>query len=198
MQTYTTGKIAKICGVAPRTVSKWIDKGLLPGYSIPGGKDRRVTKDALVAFLRKNQFYCKEIENNLTNAALVISQDQLFVSSLKNAARVEDGFSLHFADAPFAAGFLFREIAPQVVVVDFAASNLNFGELIQSIRALTMGFPTVLLARAAAKDKENFKSIRSRIHETIDADSSVDRVRDRVKSLIELQNDRIRKVSLHD
>lgn len=196
MQTYTTGKIAKICDVAPRTVSKWIDKGLLSGYSIPGGKDRRVTKDALIDFLRKNRIYCKEIENELTNTALVISQDQLFVSSLKNAARVEDGFSFHFADNPFAAGFLFREITPLVVVADFVASIVDFSELINSIRALTWKFPTIVLARVAAKDKEDFKLIRSRIHETVDADSSVDYLRDRVKSLIELQNDRIRKVTL--
>ncbi len=130
MQTYTTGTIAKICDVAPRTVSKWIDKGLLPGYCIPGGRDRRVTKDALVGFLRKNRIYCKEIENELTNTVLTISQDQIFVSAFKAAIRVEDGFSLRFADNPFAAGFLFREFAPLVVVADFVDSNINFSELI--------------------------------------------------------------------
>src|SRR5688500_1648862 len=37
----TTGKVAKICNVAPRTVSKWFDVGVLDGYRIPGSKDRR-------------------------------------------------------------------------------------------------------------------------------------------------------------
>src|SRR4051812_28109101 len=36
----TTGEVAKICNVAPRTVSKWFDSGALHGYRIPGSKDR--------------------------------------------------------------------------------------------------------------------------------------------------------------
>src|SRR5688572_17759958 len=35
----TTGEVAKICNVAPRTVSKWFDSGALRGYRIPGSKD---------------------------------------------------------------------------------------------------------------------------------------------------------------
>ena len=38
----TTGEVAKICNVAPRTVSKWFDSGQLRGYRIPGSKDRRI------------------------------------------------------------------------------------------------------------------------------------------------------------
>ena len=47
----TTGEVAKICNVAPRTVSKWFDKGLLNGYRIPGSKDRRIPIDELVRFM---------------------------------------------------------------------------------------------------------------------------------------------------
>jgi hypothetical protein len=47
----TTGAVAAICDVAPRTVSKWIDKGLLPGWRIPGSKDRRVDAERLERFL---------------------------------------------------------------------------------------------------------------------------------------------------
>ena len=39
---FTTGQVAKICKVAPRTVSKWFDSGRLRGYRIPGSQDRRI------------------------------------------------------------------------------------------------------------------------------------------------------------
>jgi two-component system response regulator RpaA len=52
----TTGQIARICSVAPRTVSKWIDSERLPGYRIPGSKDRRVKPPDLVTFLREHGF----------------------------------------------------------------------------------------------------------------------------------------------
>ena len=35
MKVFTTGQVAKICKVAPRTVSKWFDSGRLKGYRIP-------------------------------------------------------------------------------------------------------------------------------------------------------------------
>ena len=40
-KVFTTGQVAKICKVAPRTVSKWFDTGRLRGYRIPGSQDRR-------------------------------------------------------------------------------------------------------------------------------------------------------------
>lgn len=50
--TYTTGQIARYLGVAPRTVAKWVDAGVLTGGRLPASKDRRVTQPSLVAFVR--------------------------------------------------------------------------------------------------------------------------------------------------
>ena len=48
----TTGDVAKICNVAHRTVSKWIESGLLNAYLIPGGRDRRITIIELNRFMQ--------------------------------------------------------------------------------------------------------------------------------------------------
>lgn len=53
---YSTGRVAKICKVAPRTVSKWFDSGLLKGYRIPGSEDRRIPHDNLLKFLIAHNF----------------------------------------------------------------------------------------------------------------------------------------------
>ncbi len=59
----TTGMVAAACGVAPRTVTKWVDRGLIPGcYRIPtheganvagrvSGGDRRIPARACLKFL---------------------------------------------------------------------------------------------------------------------------------------------------
>ncbi len=56
----TTGHVAKICGVAARTVTKWANAGLLHCWRLPGGRrgnhgpdhgDRRFTQDAIETFL---------------------------------------------------------------------------------------------------------------------------------------------------
>jgi excisionase family DNA binding protein len=46
-KVFTTGQVAKICKVAPRTVSKWFDSGRLRGYRIPGSQDRRIPREQL-------------------------------------------------------------------------------------------------------------------------------------------------------
>ena len=53
-KTLTTGELAKAFEVAPRTASKWIDRGLIRGYRIPGSRDRRVTKEEAKAFAKRN------------------------------------------------------------------------------------------------------------------------------------------------
>ncbi len=50
----TIGQVAKHCGVAPRTATKWFDSGRLKGYRIPGSQDRRVPLEELMKFLRDN------------------------------------------------------------------------------------------------------------------------------------------------
>ena len=48
-----TGKIAQIFNVAPRTVAKWIDTGLLSGTRIPGSKHRRVSLSEITRFAKE-------------------------------------------------------------------------------------------------------------------------------------------------
>lgn len=49
-------QIADLLNVAPRTVAKWIDTGLLAGYRLPGTKKpRRVTRASLIKFAKKNK-----------------------------------------------------------------------------------------------------------------------------------------------
>jgi uncharacterized protein (TIGR02996 family)/excisionase family DNA binding protein len=51
---FTTGEVAKICRVAPVTVTRWFDSGRLRGYRIPGSQDRRIPRENLIRFLREN------------------------------------------------------------------------------------------------------------------------------------------------
>lgn len=50
-----TTEIAKICRCSPRLVAQWIDAGRLPGFRLPGSPTRRVTRVALLAFMRAHQ-----------------------------------------------------------------------------------------------------------------------------------------------
>src|SRR5262249_61456765 len=41
-EVFTTGEVALLCQVAPRTVVKWFDAGKLGGHRVSGGKQRRL------------------------------------------------------------------------------------------------------------------------------------------------------------
>lgn len=55
-QMFTTGHVADLVGVAPRTATKWIDSGIIKGHRLPGSKDRRVLRVDLVAFLVERNY----------------------------------------------------------------------------------------------------------------------------------------------
>ena len=51
---FSTGQVASMFGVAPRTVSKWFDLGYLSGgYRIPGSNDRRVPASVIRRFAQE-------------------------------------------------------------------------------------------------------------------------------------------------
>ena len=55
MRIFTTGQVARIARVSCRTVSTWVDKGLILGaYRLPGSLDRRITEDGLRQFFVDN------------------------------------------------------------------------------------------------------------------------------------------------
>lgn len=51
---FTTGEVAQICLVSPRTAGKWVDSGRLGGFRIPGSNDRRVPREALATFMSES------------------------------------------------------------------------------------------------------------------------------------------------
>ncbi len=63
MKVFTTGQVAKICKVAPRTVSKWFDSGRLKGYRIPGSQDRRIPREYLIKFLKEHGMPLGDLED---------------------------------------------------------------------------------------------------------------------------------------
>lgn len=54
MKVFTTGEVARICKVAPRTIAKWFDSGRLKGYRIPGSQGRRIPREYLIKFLKEH------------------------------------------------------------------------------------------------------------------------------------------------
>ena len=87
MKVFTTGQVAKICKVAPRTVSKWFDSGRLRGYRIPGSQDRRIPREYLIKFLKEHGMPLGDLEDEAMAKVLIVAQDQVLIENLKRELR---------------------------------------------------------------------------------------------------------------
>ena len=114
-EVLTTGEVARICRVAPRTVSKWVDTGKLRGYRIPGSRDRRIPMPQLIAFMRAHDIPLDGLDQGVCRI-IVLSADMPgnLAGQINSAGR----YDLRVAHNEFEAGMIAQQFRPHVVVVD--------------------------------------------------------------------------------
>ncbi len=116
-EVLTTGQVAKICNVAPRTVSKWFDNGQLRGYRIPGSKDRRIPLQQLIRFMKLHGIPLNGLETGLTRV-LIVDQDQDLARLMQKALTEKGGYEVKLAESAFEAGALTESFHPSVLLVN--------------------------------------------------------------------------------
>jgi excisionase family DNA binding protein len=130
----TTGDVAKICNVAPRTVSKWFDSGQLRGYRIPGSKDRRIPLSELLRFMKAN---------NMPTEALPVGKIRILVVDggehppvpLLDALTARGGYEVQLARSSFEVGAAIQRLAPHVVLINLLTDHVDAHGICQSIRS---------------------------------------------------------------
>jgi len=113
----TTGEVARICSVAPRTVTKWFDTGKLRGYRIPGSRDRRIPRSQLIAFMRAHRLPLERLDGGLCRVLLLAARAP---EGLAEAMNATGRYEVHQAAGAFEAGMVAQRIRPHAVVVDAA------------------------------------------------------------------------------
>src|SRR2546426_3321275 len=119
-KVFTTGQVAKICKVAPRTVSKWFDSGRLRGYRIPGSQDRRIPREHLIRFLKEHGMPLGELEEEGWHKILVIGAEKLFINRLRELLPEAEDYKYEVANSGFEAGIQAESFHPDTIVIDMA------------------------------------------------------------------------------
>ena len=123
-QVLTTGQVAKICKVAPRTVSKWFDTGQLRGYRIPGSKDRRIPLQQLIRFMKAHGLPLDELETGQTRV-LIVDADRDLTALLQQALTATNQYEARVAETTFEAGALTEQFRPHVLVVSLDLAGID-------------------------------------------------------------------------
>ncbi len=129
----TTGDVAKICNVAPRTVSKWFDTGQLKGYRIPGSKDRRIPVSELIRFMKANNMPAPTLPVGKIRVLIVNSNDSA-ASNLADTLQTKADYEVQTASSNFETGTIAQKFAPHVLLVNLLAEGIDATSICKSIR----------------------------------------------------------------
>lgn len=129
----TTGEVAKICNVAPRTVSKWFDSGQIKGYRIPGSKDRRIPVSELVRFMKEHGIPLDGVVSGSLRV-LVVDEDKEVVDVLKRVLAEQTEYEVSTATGSFEAGLLCERLRPHVVLINLHMDGSNGADIASLIR----------------------------------------------------------------
>ena len=129
----TTGDVAKICHVAPRTVSKWFDNGQLKGYRIPGSKDRRIPVSELLRFMKVHNMPTAELAVG-TIRILIADSDEQTASALADILQNKAGYEVRTARSSFETGAALQKFAPHVLLISLLSEEIDAGSICQGIR----------------------------------------------------------------
>src|SRR5213080_5526420 len=129
----TTGEVAKICNVAPRTVSKWFDSGALHGYRIPGSKDRRIPLNQLIRFMKHHGMPLNGLMTGCTRV-LIVDGEKDIVEVLEKILEDEAKYEVEVAKGGFAAGVIAEKFRPHVILLDLHLPDIDGKEVCKHVK----------------------------------------------------------------
>ncbi|MGE3107541.1 MAG: response regulator [Phycisphaerales bacterium] len=129
----TTGEVAKICNVAPRTVSKWFDSGALEGYRIPGSKDRRIPVSKLIRFMKQHNIPFDSVGGGKIRV-LIVDDDAEVRDLLERGLKEQTNYDVRAAANGFEAGTECERFRPHVMLVDAHLSEGDPRQVVNFVR----------------------------------------------------------------
>ena len=166
----TTGDIAKLCGVNFRTVIRWIQRGHLKAFQLPGRGDNRVQVADFISFLKENNMPIPEELIPDGQRVLIVEADEKLAKAIAKSLRGA-GFETQVATDGFQAGALAGSFDPGVMIVDVGMKGVDGLQAIAVIRSdARLGLARVIALTSPTTSKKKREELR-----TAGADEVLDR-----------------------
>jgi excisionase family DNA binding protein len=156
----TTGEVAKICNVAPRTVSKWFDSGALRGYRIPGSKDRRIPLNQLIRFMKQHNMPLNGLMTGATRV-LIVDDEQDIVEVLEKILEDEAKYEVEVAKGGFEAGIIAERFRPHVLLLDMHLADIDGKEVAKQVKSSSDLQLTKVIAMSGRMGDDEAKGLLS-------------------------------------
>ena len=167
----TTGQVAQICNVAPRTVTKWFDNGQLRGYRIPGSKDRRIPLSELLRFMKEHNIPTDGLEKGKIRILLIDSQVEC-AARFANDLQTKGSFEVKCAHNSFDAGLLAQKFSPNVILIDLMSRDIDAQNVCNYVRNNQELADCSLIALAGGLSEKEAKNLERNGFDAVVTDSS--------------------------
>jgi excisionase family DNA binding protein len=188
-KVFTTGQVAKICKVAPRTVSKWFDSGRLRGYRIPGSQDRRIPREHLIRFLKEHGMPLGELEEEGWHKILIVGAEGLFIERLRDELPEDEDYKYELANSGFEAGTQAQIFHPDTIVIDLAMGRSEALQIAQNLRRKPEYEATLIIALAGEDEASPEALTQYGYNEAFKKPFDVKLLAERIRTLVEERRD---------
>jgi len=129
-QALTTGDVARYCGVNFRTVIRWIERGHLEAYKLPGRGDNRIPVAGFISFLQRNNMPVPDELLQGGRTLLLLTANEDFSAELASCVR-KAGWDCLLLNDPLQFGYRLAEQQPAALVVTSCAAQDSVARLLR-------------------------------------------------------------------
>ncbi|MBV8503795.1 MAG: response regulator [Paucibacter sp.] len=122
--TLSSREAGRLCGVSFRTVIRWVERGELRAFRLPGRGDYRIALAELQDFARRNGLPEPRIPRPASNKVLVVDDDRAMANAIRRVLH-QAGFETQIAADGFQAGSLLHSFAPALMTLDLRMPGLD-------------------------------------------------------------------------
>lgn len=144
VKALTTGEAAKRCGISLRTVIRWIERGRLQAYRLPGRGDYRITPMELQRFMHRNNIPDTQASATPSHQVLIVDDDLGMVRAIARVLE-RNGFETLFAHDGFVAGSLLQCFQPGLMILDLRMPRMDGLGVLDYLREHPPTFPLNIL-----------------------------------------------------
>ena len=130
----TTGEVAEYCGVNFRTVIRWIDKGHLQSFKLPGARgDNRIHLHHFLGFLKDNGIPIPREFKQDARKVLIVEELPSMASAINRVLK-NAGYVTQIANNGIMAGVYLGTFVPSVMTLDLSIPGMSGFDILGNLK----------------------------------------------------------------
>lgn len=144
-EVLTSSEAAKLCGVSFRTVLRWIARGELEAYRLPGRGDHRIPVAGLRRFMQAHAIpEPPEMQEPMPRRILIAEDEPAMANAMARVLK-RAGFETAWAEDGFQAGLLLNSFRPGLMTLDLRMPGSDGFAVLRALKDHPLAFPCKVL-----------------------------------------------------